>query len=53
MEIKGERIQNRQKYSTAVRIINMQKNSMASEDLRQKGWCHSDGMLSGCSTGKY
>lgn len=52
MEIKGEQIQNRHKYSSMMRIINTQKIGMASEDLRQKGWCHSDGMCSGCSVVK-
>lgn len=34
MEIKGEQIQNRYKYSSMIRIVNVQKIGMASKDLR-------------------
>jgi len=52
MEIKGEQIQNRHKYSSMIRIINMQKIGMSRENLRQKYWCHSDRRCSGCSAVK-
>lgn len=45
MEIKGEQIQNRYKYSSMMRIINVQKIGMARMDLRQKGWS----FLIGCA----
>lgn len=41
METKGEQIQNRYKYPSMMRIINMQKIGMASKDFRQKDQCFS------------
>lgn len=49
MKIKGEQIQSRQKCSPMMRIINMQKIILASENLSQKDWRHSDEMCSGWS----